>query len=313
MVSTLLELLASTPKAIELGLLYGLMALGVYITFRILDFPDLTVDQSFTTGGAIAAVMITAGHAPWVATLAAFAGGVAAGACTGLLHTKGKINGLLSGILMMIALYSINMRILKAPNVSLINTDTLFTGVSPLYFMLIISVIVILLLDIFFKTNLGLALRATGDNERMIRSFGANTDITKLVGISLSNGLVALSGAFIAQQSGFADISMGIGMIVIGLASVIIGEAIVGKRSIFWAIVSVILGSVVYRIVVMLAYRIEWLETSDLKIITAVIVILALLIPSTQRKIKQKKMAKKRTADLLSGTGYTGKNVGGGL
>lgn len=313
MVSTLLELLASTPKAIELGLLYGLMALGVYITFRILDFPDLTVDQSFTTGGAIAAVMITAGHAPWVATLAAFGGGVAAGACTGLLHTKGRINGLLSGILMMIALYSINMRILKAPNVSLINTDTLFTGVSPLYFMLIISVIVILLLDIFFKTNLGLALRATGDNERMIRSFGANTDTTKLVGISLSNGLVALSGAFIAQQSGFADISMGIGMIVIGLASVIIGEAIIGKRSIFWAIVSVILGSVVYRIVVMLAYRIEWLETSDLKIITAVIVILALLIPSTQRKIKQKKMAKKRTADLLSGTGYTGKNVGGGL
>ncbi|GIP42348.1 ABC transporter permease [Paenibacillus sp. J45TS6] len=313
MVSTLLELLASTPKAIELGLLYGLMALGVYITFRILDFPDLTVDQSFTTGGAIAAVMITAGHAPWVATLAAFGGGIAAGACTGLLHTKGRINGLLSGILMMIALYSINMRILKAPNVSLINTDTLFTGVSPLYFMLIISAIVILLLDIFFKTNLGLALRATGDNERMIRSFGANTDTTKLVGISLSNGLVALSGAFIAQQSGFADISMGIGMIVIGLASVIIGEAIIGKRSIFWAIVSVILGSVVYRIVVMLAYRIEWLETSDLKIITAVIVILALLIPSTQRKIKQKKMAKKRTADLLSGTGYTGKNVGGGL
>ena len=313
MFSTLLELLASTPKAIELGLLYGLMALGVYITFRILDFPDLTVDQSFTTGGAIAAVMITAGHAPWVATLAAFGGGVAAGACTGLLHTKGRINGLLSGILMMIALYSINMRILKAPNVSLINTDTLFTGLSPLYFMLIISAIVILLLDIFFKTNLGLALRATGDNERMIRSFGANTDTTKLVGISLSNGLVALSGAFIAQQSGFADISMGIGMIVIGLASVIIGEAIIGKRSIFWAIVSVILGSVVYRIVVMLAYRIEWLETSDLKIITAVIVILALLIPSTQRKIKQKKMAKKRTADLLSGTGYTGKNVGGGL
>ena len=313
MVSTLLELLASTPKAIELGLLYGLMALGVYITFRILDFPDLTVDQSFTTGGAIAAVMITAGHAPWVATLAAFGGGIVAGACTGLLHTKGRINGLLSGILMMIALYSINMRILKAPNVSLINTDTLFTGASPLFFMLVVSVVVILLLDVFFKTNLGLALRATGDNERMIRSFGANTDTTKLVGISLSNGLVALSGAFIAQQSGFADISMGIGMIVIGLASVIIGEAIIGKRNIFWAIVSVILGSVVYRIVVMIAYRVEWLETSDLKIITAVIVILALLIPSAQRKIKQKKMARKRTAVLLSGSGNADKSVGGGL
>lgn len=313
MVSILLELLASTPKAIELGLLYGLMALGVYITFRILDFPDLTVDQSFTTGGAIAAVMITAGYAPWVATLAAFGGGIVAGACTGLLHTKGRINGLLSGILMMIALYSINMRILKAPNVSLINTDTLFTGASPLFFMLVVSVVIILLLDIFFKTNLGLALRATGDNERMIRSFGANTDTTKLVGISLSNGLVALSGAFIAQQSGFADISMGIGMIVIGLASVIIGEAIIGKRNIFWAIVSVILGSVVYRIVVMIAYRVEWLETSDLKIITAVIVILALLIPSAQRKIKQKKMARKRTAVLLSGSGKADKSVGGGL
>lgn len=313
MVSTLLELFTSTPKAIELGLLYGLMALGVYITFRILDFPDLTVDQSFTTGGAIAAVMITAGYAPWVATLAAFGGGIVAGACTGLLHTKGRINGLLSGILMMIALYSINMRILKAPNVSLINTDTLFTGASPLFFMLVVSVVIILLLDIFFKTNLGLALRATGDNERMIRSFGANTDTTKLVGISLSNGLVALSGAFIAQQSGFADISMGIGMIVIGLASVIIGEAIIGKRNIFWAIVSVILGSVVYRIVVMIAYRVEWLETSDLKIITAVIVILALLIPSAQRKIKQKKMARKRTAVLLSGSGKADKSVGGGL
>ncbi|WP_211747965.1 ABC transporter permease [Paenibacillus sp. Marseille-Q4541] len=313
MVSTLLELLASTPKAIELGLLYGLMALGVYITFRILDFPDLTVDQSFTTGGAIASVMITAGHSPWVATLAAFGGGIAAGACTGLLHTKGKINGLLSGILMMIALYSINMRILKAPNVSLINTDTIFTGASTLLFMIVVSIVVILLLDVFFKTNLGLALRATGDNERMIRSFGANTDTTKLVGISLSNGLVALSGSFIAQHSGFADISMGIGMIVIGLASVIIGEAIIGKRSIFWAIVSVIIGSVVYRIVVMIAYRIEWLETSDLKIITAVIVILALLIPSAQRRMKQKKMAKKRTATLLSGSGKADKSVGGGL
>lgn len=313
MVSEFMELLASSPRAIELGLLYGLMALGVYITFRILDFPDLTVDQSFTTGGAIASVMITAGHSPWVATLAAFGGGLAAGACTGLLHTKGKINGLLSGILMMIALYSINMRILKAPNVSLIGEDTIFTGLSALWFMVAVSIIVMILLDIFFKTNLGLALRATGDNERMIRSFGANTNITKLVGISLSNGLVALSGAFIAQQSGFADISMGIGMIVIGLASVIIGEAIIGRRSIFWAIVSVVIGSVVYRLVVMIAYRIDWLETSDLKIITAVIVIMALLIPSSQRTWKQKKMAKKRTAALLSYPDSTDKSVGGGL
>ncbi|MCM3785463.1 ABC transporter permease [Neobacillus mesonae] len=312
MLETLLNLLNSTPGAIELGLLYALMALGVYITFRILDFPDLTVDQSFTTGGAIAAILITNGSSPWLATLAAFGGGLVAGVCTGLLHTKGKINGLLSGILMMIALHSINMRILGgAPNLSLLNTDNIFTGMSILVFVLIVVVIIKVLLDVFFKTDMGLALRATGDNERMIRSFGANTDTTKLVGISLSNGLVALSGAFLAQYQGFADISMGIGMIVIGLASVIIGEAIVGKRSIFLATLSVIVGSIVYRIVVMIALRVPGFETSDLKIITAVIVILALLIPAVQRNIRQKNMAKRRTTELLTGT--SGKTMGGDL
>lgn len=311
MLETMLSLLKSTPGAIELGLLYALMALGVYITFRILDFPDLTVDQSFTTGAAIAAIMITNDFSPWLATLGAFGGGLIAGACTGLLHTKGKINGLLSGILMMIALHSINMRILGAPNLSLLGVDNIFSSMSVLLFMFIVAFVVKVLLDVFFKTDLGLALRATGDNERMIRSFGANTDTTKLVGISLSNGLVALSGAFLAQYQGFADISMGIGMIVVGLASVIIGEAIVGKRSIFLATLSVIIGAVVYRIVVMIALRVPGFETSDLKIITAVIVILALLIPSVQRSIRQKNMARRRTTELLSGTG--GKSMGGDL
>lgn len=311
MLETMLSLLKSTPGAIELGLLYALMALGVYITFRILDFPDLTVDQSFTTGAAIAAIMITNDISPWLATLAAFGGGLIAGACTGLLHTKGKINGLLSGILMMIALHSINMRILGAPNLSLLGVDNIFSSMSVLLFMFIVAFVVKVLLDVFFKTDLGLALRATGDNERMIRSFGANTDTTKLVGISLSNGLVALSGAFLAQYQGFADISMGIGMIVVGLASVIIGEAIVGKRSIFLATLSVIIGAVVYRIVVMIALRVPGFETSDLKIITAVIVILALLIPSVQRSIRQKNMARRRTTELLSGTGS--KSMGGDL
>ncbi|SFS78217.1 ABC transporter permease [Paenibacillus sp. 453mf] len=311
MLETMFSLLKSTPGAIELGLLYALMALGVYITFRILDFPDLTVDQSFTTGAAIAAIMITNDFSPWLATLAAFGGGLIAGACTGLLHTKGKINGLLSGILMMIALHSINMRILGAPNISLLNIDNIFSSMSVLLFMFIVAFVIKVLLDVFFKTDLGLALRATGDNERMIRSFGANTDTTKLIGISLSNGLVALSGAFLAQHQGFADISMGIGMIVVGLASVIIGEAIVGKRSIFLATLSVIIGSIVYRIVVMIALRVPGFETSDLKIITAVIVILALLIPSVQRNIRQKSMARRRTTELLSGTG--GKSMGGDL
>ncbi|GAE04941.1 ABC transporter permease protein [Paenibacillus sp. JCM 10914] len=221
----MLDFLMRLDSPIELGLLYALMALGVYITFRILDFPDLTVDGSFTTGGAIAAVLITNDVNPWLATILAFAGGMLAGTCTGLLHTKGKINGLLSGIIMMIALYSINMRILGKPNISLSRLDNVFGSIDPIYIALIIVIVGKLLLDVFFRTDLGLALRATGDNKRMIRSFGANTDSTTILGLSISNGLVALSGALIAQQSSFADISSGIGMIVIGLASVIIGEA----------------------------------------------------------------------------------------
>jgi putative ABC transport system permease protein len=293
-------MLDSINGAIELGLLYALMALGVYITFRILDFPDLTVDGSFTTGGAIAAILIAHGYSPWLACLAAFAGGLVAGACTGLLHTKGKINGLLSGILMMIALYSINMRIMGKPNISLLGTDTLFTSMSPIVVVLIIVIVFKLLLDAFLHTDLGLSLRATGDNARMIRSFGANTDQTTILGLSLSNGLVALSGALIAQQSGFADISMGIGMIVVGLASVIIGEAIFGARSVFQATLAAVLGSIVYRIVVALALRVEWLKASDLKLITAIIVIIALVLPSVQRAIKQKSNAKRRSAELIA-------------
>ncbi|MFF2907438.1 ABC transporter permease [Paenibacillus sp. NPDC057934] len=284
--------------ATELGLLYAFMALGVYITFRILDFPDLTVDGSYTTGGAIAAVMISHGYSPWLATLAALAGGMAAGMCTGLLHTKGKINGLLSGILMMIALYSINLRIMGKPNVSLMGADLIFGSVNPLLVMPFVVLAIKLLMDLFLRTDLGLALRATGDNARMIRSFGVNTDNTTILGISLSNGLVALSGALIAQYSTFADSSMGIGMIVIGLASVIIGEAIFGSGSVFRATLAVVLGSIVYRIVVALALRVPWLNASDLKLITAVIVIVALVFPSIQRYLKQKNVGRKRTEEL---------------
>jgi putative ABC transport system permease protein len=305
-------MLGSLFGAVELGLLYALMALGVYITYRILDFPDLTVDGSFATGGAIAAVMITNGYNPLLACLAAFVGGLIAGACTGLLHTKGKVNGLLSGILMMIALYSINLRIMGKPNISLNGADTLFSSVSQLKLMVIAVIVVIvakLLLDAFLHTDLGLALRATGDNARMIRSLGAHTDNTTILGVSLSNGLVALSGALIAQQSGFADITMGVGMIVIGLASVIIGEAIFGARTVFFATLAAVLGSIVYRIVVALALRVEWLKASDLKLITAIIVIVALVLPSAQRAIKQKGLAKKRSAELST---LAAKPVSGG-
>ncbi len=292
--------------AIESGLLYAFMALGVYMTFRILDFPDLTVDGSFTTGAAIAAVMITNGYSPILASLSGFGGGLIAGACTGLLHTKGKINGLMSGILMMIALYSINYRIMRKPNISVYGMDSIFTSVEPLVIAPIIAIVVLVLLNRFLYSDIGLALRATGDNERMIRSFGANTDRTKIVGISLSNGFVALSGALVAQQTSFADMSVGVGMIVIGLASVIIGEAVFGARNVIHHTISVVLGSIIYRIVVAIALRVEWLDTSDMKLITAIIVIIALVLPSMRRRMKQKKMAKKRSVEILNvGQGHT--------
>ncbi|HTG69563.1 MAG TPA: ABC transporter permease [Candidatus Udaeobacter sp.] len=293
-------MLASMQGAVESGLLYALMALGVYITFRILDFPDLTVDGSFTTGAAIGTVLTVNGTAPWLAVLCAFAGGAIAGTCTGLLHTKGKINGLLSGIIMMIALYSINLRIMGKPNVSLRGQENLFADASTLVLMIIFVVVVKLVLDLFFRTEIGLSLRATGDNSRMIRSFGANTDITTIFGIALSNALVATSGALVAQYQKYADNSMGIGMIVIGLASVIIGEAIFGARTIFRATLAVVLGSIVYRIIYALALRVEWLEAQDMKLITAVIIIFALIVPSARRLWRQKNIARKRTEEMMA-------------
>ncbi|WP_054025328.1 ABC transporter permease [Bacillus sp. FJAT-28004] len=303
-------MLVSMQGAIESGLLYALMALGVYITFRILDFPDLTVDGSFTTGAAIGTVMTVNGTAPWIAVLCAFVGGAIAGTCTGLLHTKGKINGLLSGIIMMIALYSINLRILGKPNVSLRGQENLFSNVSTLIVMIVFVIVVKLVLDLFFRTDLGLSLRATGDNSRMIRSFGANTDITTIFGVALSNSLVATSGALVAHYNKYADNSMGIGMIVIGLASVIIGEAVFGSRTIFRATLAVILGSIIYRIIYAFALRVEWLDASDMKLITAVIIIFALIIPSARRGWKQKNIAKRRTAEMLASMDKM--NPGGG-
>lgn len=293
--------------AVESGLLYAIMALGVYITFRILDFPDLTVDGSFVTGGGIAALMITTGYSPLLATAAAFAGGLVAGTCTGLLNTKAKINGLLSGILMMIALYSINLRIMGRPNISVYGESLIFSNVSVLALMPIAIILIKLILDWFLYTDFGLALRATGDNRKMIRSFGANTDNSIIIGVALSNGLVALSGALIVQFQTFADIQMGVGMIVIGLASVIIGETIFGSRTVFWTTLSVILGAIVYRLVYAIALRVEWLNATDMKMITAVIVIIALTVPMIRKSFRQKALAKKRTEQLLHGANGGGR------
>lgn len=310
--------------SVEAGAMYALMALGVYLSFRILDFPDLTVDGSFVTGAAVAAVLIVGGTNPLIATIAAVFAGFVAGCVTGLLHTKGKINPLLSGILMMIALYSINLRIMGKSNISLLNEETLISqltnfwkglgiddgiealfvsiGLSNfipktwgiLFIMLLLAFLVKVLIDLFLKTDVGLAIRATGDNETMIRSFSANTDTLKVLGLGISNALVALSGALIGQYSGFSDVGMGIGMIVIGLASVIIGEAVFGAKTIIRATLAVIGGAILYRIIVSLALRVEFLETGDMKLITAFIVVCALVIPKLIDFQKDKQKKKKR-------------------
>lgn len=310
--------------SLEAGVIYALMALGVYLSFRILDFPDLTVDGSFVTGASVAAVLIINGVNPVLATVAAFFAGLVAGLITGLLHTKGKINPLLSGILMMIALYSINLRIMGKSNVPLLTEDTLITNIRDfwdklgiddainsflstiglgdyaprtwaiLVVMLLLTLVVKFAIDWFLKTDLGLAIRATGDCETMIRSFSANTDFLKTLGLGLSNGLVALSGGLIAQYSGYSDVGMGIGMIVIGLASVIIGEAIFGSKTIVRATFAVIGGAILYRIIVAMALRVQFLETTDMKLITAVIVIIALIVPKILDSVRERKRKRKR-------------------
>lgn len=286
--------------AVESGLLYALMALGVYITYRVLDFPDLTVDGSFTTGAAIATVMTLNGTPPVVSLICSFVGGALAGLMTGLLHTKGKINGLLSGIIMMIALYSINLRIMGKPNLSLRGEANLFDGVSVIILGLIMAIGVKLLLDLFFKTNVGLSLRATGDNQRMIKSFGANTEMTTIIGVSLSNALVATSGGLIAFSTNQTNNNMGVGMIVIGLASVIIGEALFGKKTIFRTTLAVVLGAIVYRLIYAMALRIEGMDAQDMKLITAVIIVGALIIPTIRGAIREKQVSRKRAAEVLS-------------
>lgn len=273
---------------LELGLLWGIMVLGVYLTFRILDFPDLTVDGSFTLGAAIAAHTIIIGYDPWLGTALALMGGALAGLVTGFLHTQLRITPLLAGILSMIALYSINLRIMGKSMISLLRMDTIYTGITSwgisAYFSVLIlgltaTAVVILLLYLFLETEVGLALRATGDNDQMIRSLGVNTNTMKMIGLSLSNALIAFSGALIAQKQGFADVGMGIGMIIVGLASVIIGEVLIGDRTLFRALVAVVMGSIIYRLVIAIVLQLELVAPTDLKLFTAIIVALALSSP----------------------------------
>src|SRR5690625_2729859 len=274
--------------AIELGLLYAIVALGVYLTFRVLNFPDLTVDGSFTSGAAVAGVIIINGGPALLASAAGFGAGLVAGLITGLLHTKAKINGLLAGILTMIALYSVNLRIMGKSNLPMLRAETLFTPLREnkslgtwmaVVILAIVALVLKLIIDWCLYTDEGLAIQATGDNELMIRSFGVNTHNTTILTLALSNGLVALAGSLVAQYQGFADIGMGIGLILVGLASVILGQAVFfGARHILLATLAVIVGSIAYRIVIYGALKIGF-DPNDMKLISAVLVVVALLIP----------------------------------
>ena len=302
-------LLLSLQGAVGQGILWGIMALGVYITFRLLDFADWTVDGSFATGGAVCAVALTNDINPFVAILLATLAGFAAGFITGFLHTKCKIPAILAGILTQIGLYSINLRIMGKSNIPLLQASNLFKDIAKAlniqtaWVYIIVGVIcviaIIALLYWFFGTEMGSAIRATGNNEQMVRSLGVNTDTMKLIGLMISNGLIAFSGAIVAQQQGASDVKMGIGAIVIALASIVIGEVVFGKKGGFAVrLTSIIVGSIVYRMIVAIVLQMG-LSTDDLKLLTAVLVAIALTVPVLLNKKKQISMYKKLTGKEL--------------
>ena len=282
--------------SMEIGLIFALVALGVLISFRILNFPDLSVDGTFPLGGAVAAILISKGSNPFLATAAATAAGALAGLATGLLNVRLKIMDLLAGILMMTALYSINLRIMGRPNVPLINEPTVFTQLMPQVMpdyiervIILVAVVVAskLLLDAYLATQRGLAMRATGVNPRMASAQGVNTAQAKLVGLAISNALVSLGGALFAQTQGGSDISMGIGTIVIGLAAVIIGENVLPARRMFWTTLAVVIGALLYRFFIALALNSDWigLQSQDLNLIASTLVTVVLVLPLIKRRL----------------------------
>ena len=309
-------------SAWTIGLILSLLSLGTYISFRVFHFPDITVDGSLTLGAAAGAIMIVNGHNPLVATAVGAISGALAGATTGVLNTRFGINKLLAGILTMTALYSINLHIMGKSNVPLLSSKSLITmtesaisrvvpretisiagwevarrDLSSLLFALFCTAVIGLVMYWFFRTNAGSAMRATGDNEQMIRALGVSVENMTIIGLALSNGLVALAGALLAQYQGFADVQMGIGTVVWGLASVIIGEALVAWDSLGFKIVGAIMGSVLFRLMVAIALR--WgLDPNDLKLITAAFVFVALIVPALVKRwsVKRRVASYARTA-----------------
>ena len=277
------------------GIIWGIMTLGVYITFKVLDFPDLTVDGSFALGGAVRAILISNGMNPFITLIFSFLAGSLAGLATGILNTKLQIPGILAGILTMIALYSINIRVMGGrPNIPLLGMATSLTiiqnilslskVISDLLVGFIFSLFIVFIMYWFFGTEMGCAIRATGNNEKMIRALGVDTNIMKIIGLMISNALVSLSGALVTQSQGYADVGMGNGTIVVGLASVIIGEVIFGNRFNFlYKLFSIVMGSIIYRIIIAIVLQLG-LKATDLKLLTAIIVAIALSVPVLNKK-----------------------------
>ena len=301
--------------ALTIGLILSLLALGVFISFRIFSFPDITAEGSVTLGASVTAVLLVAGVHPVWATMASFAAGALSGAVTGVIHTRFGINRLLSGILVMTALFSVNLHIMGKSNVPLMSERTVASlaeswgnrvlgvevvnilgwdvatrDLSVLVLSLLVAIFFGTVLYLFFRTNLGTAMQAAGDNDQMIRALGVNVNTMIVLGLALSNGLIAGSGALLTQYQGFADVQMGIGMVVWGLASIIIGEALVGVRQLGYVITGAVMGSVLFRLLVAIALR-GGLNPNDLKLITAAFVFAALVLPGMVRKMSQRKAA----------------------
>ena len=303
------KLFNAFPGAISQGLVWGIMAIGVYITYRILDVADLTVDGSMATGGAVAAMMITSGANPWIAMLCAFIAGLLAGLATGLFHTAMGIPAILSGILTQLALYSVNLRIMGGKANTAVNVNKYSVVISsrnvrslsldnPIWLLILMTAVLIILLHLFFSTEYGCALRATGANQNMARAQGINTRFGTVIGLMLSNGIVSFSGALLTQYQGFADVQMARGAIVIGLAAVIIGEVVFGKifRSFWGKLVCVSLGAIIYYMVMQIVLWLG-LNTNDLKMLTALVVAVFLAVPYWKGLASRPKAGKRGAKD----------------
>ena len=277
--------------AIEEGLLFSIVSMGVYITYKILDFPDLSVDGTYPLGAAITAVLLINGVNPWLAIIISAVGGAIAGGTTAFLHVKLKISNLMSGILVMIALYSVNLRVMGKSNTPLFSTKTIFKNTNLKSIFIIISMVVICknIIDTFIKTNRGFLLIAVGDNEQVVSSLGINKNGVKVLGLMISNGLVGMAGAIQAQKYGYADVTMGQGIVVMGLATVVIGITIFGKLSLLKCTTLSILGAIIYKVAIAIALRVNF-NPNDLKLITAIIVIIALASNNGIFKFKNKKI-----------------------